>query len=117
METFHFKRIFLASIGLLAAAISGSAQSTPSFRYVIPRFSSTSGSELVVSNLTSRLATPEITLVNSATQQVSDIFMNIQAGTQTRFTAQSLGFSAFAGPVLITSGVPLSVMATVMEVN
>lgn len=92
----------VACIAFLAAASPALAQTAGGFRYAIPRFTSKLGSELIVANLSSRLATPEITLVDSATGQFADIFVNLQAGTQTRFTAQSFGLSSFEGSILVT---------------
>src|SRR5262245_14281832 len=112
-----FTRMMLVCFALLLVSTAVSAQNTSGFRYVIPRFNSTSGSELVVTNLSSRLATPEVTFINTGTQHFADTFMNVQAGSQTRLTAQAFGFPTFAGSIVITSGVPLSVMATVVEPN
>src|SRR5436309_1809824 len=99
----------------VASATPVLAQTAQSFRYVFPKFNSNSGTELIVANLSSRVATPEITMVDSNTATFADVFVNIQAGTQARFTARSLGLSAFDGSVLVTSSVQLSVVATVTE--
>src|SRR5438093_7742396 len=93
------------------------AQTAQSFRYVYPKFHSNSGTEVIGANLSSHIATPEITMVDGNTNTFADVFVNIQAGTQARFSSRTLGLSAFNGSVLVTSSVPLSVVATIVKSN
>jgi hypothetical protein len=109
-----FSFALVVSMALLAA-LPATAQNASSFRYVIPRFSAAPGSELIVANLTNRLATAEFTLADSGAGQFVDLFVNIQAGTQARFTSQSFGLSSFGGSIMVTSSVPLSVVATPVD--
>lgn len=107
-----FQRLRFACIVLLVTAIVAFGQTTEKNRYVIPRITSTLGSELILSNLSGRLATAEVTLLDSNTQQIADVFVDIVGGTQVRLTTANLGLTSFTGTAVITSAVPLSVMAT-----
>src|SRR5690242_12835717 len=88
-------RTFVVCAVVVASASPILAQTAQSFRYVFPKFNANSGTELIVANLSSRLATAEITMVDSNTSTFADVFVNIQAGTQARFTTRSLAISAF----------------------
>jgi carboxypeptidase family protein len=104
-------------VAFVAAASPALAQTAQSFRYVFPKFNSNFGTELIIANLSSRLATPEITMVDTNTGTFSDVFVNLQAGTQARLTSRSLGLSSFEGSVLVTSSVQLSVVSTIVDLN
>jgi hypothetical protein len=100
----------VACVLLLATAIPAAAQETQNFHYVIPRFSSSAGSEIIISNLSARLVTAEVTLLD-AKGSVSSI-IPFGAGTLGRLTAASFALSSFDGSVAIDSSAPLSVLAT-----
>jgi hypothetical protein len=102
----------MACVLSLFSAIPAFAQETQSFHYVIPGFNSNEGSELIISNLSGRLATPEVTLVDSVQSQSVTIIIPFQAGGQGRLTPASFGLSAFDGTVVVKSSVPLSVTAS-----
>src|SRR6266566_9521022 len=87
-------------------------QTTGSFQYVIPHFNSNSGSEIILSNLSSVLASAKVTFRNSEQAQVADAGINIPAGAQLRLTAGSLALSSFDGTVIVVSSSRLSVIAT-----
>src|SRR5689334_385870 len=108
-------RIFVVCAAFAVSLSPAFGQTAQSFRYVFPKFNSNSGTELIVANLSSRIATPEITMVDVNTNTFADVFVNIQAGTQARFSSRTLGVSAFDGSVLVTSSVPLSVVATITK--
>src|SRR5436190_5835126 len=110
-------RTFVMCAAFVASATPVLAQTAQSFRYVFPKFNSNAGTELIVANLSSRVATPEITMVDVNTNTFADVFVNIQAGTQARFSSRTLGLSAFNGSVFVTSSVPLSVVATIVKSN
>jgi hypothetical protein len=98
-------------VALLTAAIPVLPQSTQSFQYVIPRFNSNAGSELMLSNLSSVLASPEVAFRDTAHGIGVGAIISVAAGTQERLTAASFGLSSFEGSVIVTSAVPLSVTA------
>src|SRR5215470_19666132 len=75
---------------ILAGAIRISAQTSQSFLYVIPHFSSSAGSQLIISNLGGVGATPEVALRDSSSGQLADTFISVPPGTQQRLTAGSL---------------------------
>jgi len=102
----------VATVAILATAIPVSTQTTGSFQYVIPHFNSNSGSELILSNLSSVLASAKVTFRNSEQAQVADAGINIPAGAQLRLTAGSLALSSFDGTVIVVSSSRLSVIAT-----
>src|SRR5437016_5197011 len=102
----------VATVAILATAIPVSTQTTGSFQYVIPHFNSNSGSELILSNLSSVLASAKVTFRNSEQAQVADAGINIPAGAQLRLTAGSLALSSFDGTVIVVSSNRLSVIAT-----
>ena len=110
-------RTLVICAAFAASVLPVFAQTAQSFRYVFPKFNSNSGTELIVANLSSRIATAEITMVDVNTNTFADVFVNIQAGTQPRFSSRTLGLSAFNGSVLVTSSVPLSVVATIVKSN
>ena len=103
----------IAYVLVLAGAIRISAQTSQSFQYVIPHFSSSAGSQLILSNLSGANINPEVALRDSGTGQVADTFITIGAGTQQRLTSASFALNSFDGSVVVTSRVRLSVMATV----
>ena len=70
----------VATVAILATAIPVSTQTTGSFQSVIPHFNSNSGSELILSNLSSVLASAKVTFRNSEQAQVADAGINIPAG-------------------------------------
>src|SRR5437016_3767518 len=115
VRKFWFTAIWvgIAYVLALASAIRISAQTSQSFQYVIPHFSSNAGSQLILSNLSSADVNPEVALRDSATGQLADTFIIISAGTQQRLTAASFALSSFEGSVVLTSKVRLSVIATV----
>src|SRR5947207_3541780 len=102
----------MAYVLILAGAIRSSAQTGQSFQYVIPHFSASAGSQLLISNFSSVGATPEVALRDSSSGQLADTFISVGAGTQQRLTAASFALSSFEGSVVLTSKVRLSVMAT-----
>jgi hypothetical protein len=97
---------------IFATAIPSFSQSTQSFQYVIPRFNSNAGSELIISNLSSVPANPEVTFRGSVQGQFADTSITIAAGSQQRLTAASFALSSFQGSVIVASSTPLSVIAT-----
>src|SRR5438105_7249661 len=99
----------IAWVALLATAIPVLPQSTPTFQYVIPRFSSNDGSELILSNLSGVLASPEVAFRDTAHGIGVGAIITVAAGTQQRLTAASFALSSFEGSVIVTSAVPLSV--------
>ena len=99
----------IAWVALLATAIPVLPQSTPTFQYVIPRFSSNDGSELILSNLSGVLASPEVAFRDTAHGIGVGAIITVAAGTQQRLTAASFALSSFEGSVIVTSTVPLSV--------
>src|SRR5258708_40371066 len=101
----------IACLAIVATAISASAQTTLSFQYVIPRFTSNTGSELILSNLSGVLASLEVTFRDSVQSQAADTFTTIAPGTQQRLTAASFALSSFQGSVIVKSSIPLSVLA------
>src|ERR1700745_2465094 len=107
----------MAYVLILAGAIRTSAQTSQSFLYVVPHFSSSSGSQLIISNLSGVGATPEVALRDSSTGQLADTFLSIGAGTQQRLTAASFALGSFEGSVVLTSKVRLSVIATLAVGN
>ena len=109
--------LFAIVTAFLVAASPAFGQTAQSFRYAFPKFNSNVGTELIIANLSSRLATPEITMVDSNAGTFANVFVNLQAGTQARFTSRSLGLSSFQGSVLVTSALQLSVVATVVELG
>lgn len=102
---------FIACMSMLAPATPAAAQTGQSFHYVIPRFSSNAGSQLIISNLSSRLVTPTVKLIDAATTQLVEATLPFQPGTEGKLTPASFGFSFFAGSVVIDSSAPLSVLA------
>ncbi len=102
----------MAYVLILASAVGSSAQTGQSFQYVIPHFSASTGSQLLISNLSGVGASPEVALRDSSSGQLADTFISVGAGTQQRLTAASFGLSSFEGTVVVTSRVRLSVMAT-----
>ena len=110
----------IVCIMILAGAIPTRSQATTqTFGYAILHFNGLAGSELIISNLSSRLLTPEITIWTSGSsgaQQAIDIFVPIPAGSQQRFTTASFGLSSFSGTVLIGSSAPLNIVATLADV-
>src|SRR5438067_11515786 len=102
----------IAWVALLATAIPVLPQSTPTFQYVIPRFSSNAGSELVLSNLSGVLASPEVAFRDTAHGIGVGAFISIAPGTQQRLSAASFALSSFEGSVVVTSAVPLTVTST-----
>lgn len=98
---------------VLAATGNLLAQSTPSFQYVFPLFNSQAASEFVLSNLSSRAVTAEITLTDSNTGTIVSSFQAIPANGQQRFTAASFAVSSFNGSLLVTANGPLSAVATI----
>src|SRR5216684_906049 len=103
----------IAYVLVLASAIRISAQTSQSFQYVIPHFSSNAGSQLILSNLSSVNVNPEVALRDSSSGQLADTFITIGAGTEQRLTAASFALSSFEGSVVVTSKVRLAVIATV----
>jgi len=101
--------VYLAMLGI---AIPVLAQTTQTFQYVIPRFTGNAGSELIISNLSSVPANPEVTFRDSIQGLVADTTITISAGTQQRLTASSFSLSSFQGSVVVASSAPLSVIAT-----
>src|SRR5438045_3730877 len=101
----------IACLAITAMAISASAQTSLSFQYVIPRFSSNAGSELIISNLSGVLASLEVTFRDSGQTPAADTFTTIAPGTQRRLTAASFALSSFQGTVIVNSSTPLSVLA------
>src|SRR5262245_33047633 len=102
----------MAYVLVLAGAIRTSAQTSLRFLYVIPHFRSSPGSQLLISNLGSAGATPEVALRDSSNGQLADTFIFVGAGTQQRLTAASFALGSFDGSVVLTSKVRLSVMGT-----
>ncbi len=92
--------------------IAANAQSTQGFHYVIPRFTGTAGSELMITNLSARLVSAEVTLLEAGTSKSVAALIPIQAGTHARLTAASFALSSFDGTVVVDSSAPLSVSAT-----
>src|SRR5262249_28286824 len=103
----------IAYLIALASAIRISAQTSQSFQYVIPHFSSSAGSQLILTNLSGANINPEVALRDSAAGQVADTFISIGAGTQQRLTSAAFALPSFDGSVVVTSNVRMSVMATV----
>ena len=79
----------IAWVALLATAIPVLPQSTPTFQYVIPRFSSNAGSQLILSNLSGVLASPEVAFRDTAHGIGVGAIISVAAGTQQRLTAAS----------------------------
>jgi hypothetical protein len=111
-----FRRLWLTSLcsviaymALWTTPIPVLPQSTPSFQYVIPRFNA--GSELILSNLSGVLASPEVAFRDTAHGIGVGSIISVAAGTELRLTAGSFGLSSFEGSVIVTSAVPLSVTA------
>ncbi|MBI4475105.1 MAG: hypothetical protein HY646_20730 [Acidobacteria bacterium] len=102
---------FIACMSMLATATPAAAQTGQSFHYVIPRFSSNAGSQLIISNLSSRLVTPTVKLIDAASEQLVEATLPFQPGTEGKLTPASFGLSSFAGSVVIDSSAPLSVLA------
>src|SRR2546427_1315218 len=102
----------VATVAILATAIPVSTQTTGSFQYVIPHFNSNSGSELILSNLSSVLASEKVTFRSSEQAQVADAGINVPAGAQLRLTAGTLAVSSYDGTVIVVSSSRLSVIAT-----
>ncbi len=98
-----------AYMALLTTAIPVLPQSTPTFQYVIPHFSSNAGSELILNNLSSVLASPEVAFRDTAHGIGVGAIISVAAGTQQRLTAASFALSSFEGSVIVTSTVPVSV--------
>ena len=74
----------IAYVVILGTAIPVFAQTTQNFQYVIPRFTGNAGSELIISNLSSVPANPEVTFRDSVQGLVADTTIAIAAGTQLR---------------------------------
>src|SRR5205085_1041071 len=102
----------MACLLTLTITIPAFAQETQNFQYVIPRFSSNAGSEVLISNLSSLPASPEVVFFDSIQGKVGDTFLTIAAGAQQRLTAGSFSLNSFDGTTVVTSTTPLSVMAT-----
>src|ERR1051326_7527183 len=102
----------MACILISEGAVRISAQTSQSFQYVIPHFSASPGSQLIITNLSTVGATPEVALRDSSSGQLADTFISLGAGTQQRLTAASFALSSFEGSVVLTSKIRLSVMAT-----
>src|SRR5207249_2420318 len=90
-----------------------SGQGTPSFKYVIPGFTSTPGGELVLSNLSGGAVKAAVILRNATGSKLSDVAINIAAGSQTRL--DSTAFPAGEGSLVVNSSAPLSLTATVAD--
>src|SRR3989454_2077544 len=102
----------IAYVVILGTAIPVFAQTTQNFQYVIPRFTGNAGSELIISNLSSVPANPEVTFRDSVQGLVADTTIAIAAGTQLRLTAASFSLSSFERSVLVAGSSQLSVIAT-----
>ncbi len=107
---FQELRFIIACALFLTTAVPASAQGTQAFHYVIPKFTSTAGSELILSNLSSRLVTPQVTLLDASSKRVST-FIPVQPGTQQRLVSAAFGFTSFFGSVTVDAPAPLSVTA------
>ena len=115
----RFRFLFVCGLAaclmVLSTSVPALSQSTQNFSYVIPQFSGNPGSELILSNLSARLATPEVMLSESSTALFVRASLAIQPGSQLRLTTGSFGLGAFAGTVVVSSSVPLSITATIAD--
>jgi hypothetical protein len=102
---------------VISTSIPALSQSAQNFGYAIPRFSSNPGSELILSNLSTKLATPEVTLVESSKDIFVHSFVTIQPGSQLRLTTANFGVNSFEGTVLVIGSVPLSITATLADAD
>ncbi|MBI2150401.1 MAG: hypothetical protein HYU27_07330 [Acidobacteria bacterium] len=103
---------FIACMSMLAATTpAAAAQTSQDFHYVIPRFTSNAGSQLIISNLSSRLVTPTVRLIDAASAQLVEVTVPFQPGAEGKLTPASFGLSSFDGSVVIDSSAPLSVLA------
>jgi hypothetical protein len=109
--------VTFALLTVFLVAASPAYGQTAQSRYAFPKFNNNVGTELIIANLSSRLATPEIMMVDSNTGAFADVVVNLQAGTQARFTSRSLNLPSFQGSVLVTSAIQLSVSATIVELG
>src|SRR6266446_4909335 len=67
----------IAYVLVLASAIRISAQTSQSFQYVIPHFSSGAGSQLILINLRRGQANPEVALHIPSRGPLDDTFISI----------------------------------------
>src|SRR5262249_39666918 len=98
-------------VTLLTMTVIASGQETPTFKYVIPRFTSSSGGEVVLSNLSSGAVTAAVILRGPAGSKLSEIAVKIPAASQKRLDSTSL--PAVEGSLVVNSSAPLSLTATV----
>src|SRR3954468_20523556 len=105
--------VSLMILGLVNSTFAQTA--TGNFRYAFPLFSSQGRSELILNNLSAKVVTAEVTLLDSNTSTFADAFLMFPAGTQQRLTAASFGLSSFSGSVLVNASNAISAVATVAD--
>ncbi len=106
-------RSLFVCIVLLTTAIVASPQETSQFRYVIPRFGGTPGTELILSNLSSAAAQATVKLLSVTGSVVGNNSVDIPAGSQMRL--DSTFFAVAGDTVVVDSSTPLSVMGTLRD--
>src|SRR4029079_6343897 len=110
-----FRWRWLVSSILLVSAIAGIAQTPPTFVYVFPKFSADSSAELILSNLSQRLVTADISFYDP-TGGGSTGYPEVAAKGQMRATASDFvaqGARNFDGTVVVRASGPLSAQAKV----
>ncbi len=105
----------VACLMILSSKLPAQTQSTAGFRYVLPGFNGNSGSELVISNLSSRRISPELIFFSSDGSRAVDTTLSILAGSQVRFTAASFGLGSFSGTVMVNSSTALGTEARIAD--
>src|SRR5258705_1842886 len=95
---------------LLSLSVIASAQAPSHFRYVIPKFVVTSGSELVLNNLSGQSVSAEVSLRGANGTLLHDSFVFVPGGSQTRLDPSS--FTAAGDTLVVDSSAPLSAMGT-----
>src|SRR5215470_2853288 len=99
----------IAAILVIAAPVLSVAQTASDFVYVFPKFSSDSSAELVLSNLSPRLATADIFFYDPA-GGVSAVYAEIVANGQLRVTPDQLasyGAPSIDGTIVVRGNSPL----------
>ena len=105
----------LACIVLLMLPLPAAGQPASSFRYVIPQFNGTSGSAVVLTNLSTVFVTADIRFYNINGAVLTTASVAVPPGLQRRLASTS--FRPGEGTLLVQSSGALSITATIANPN